>query len=342
VNYDIPINKLPMFSFIKPVYTYTSTFNWQRSTDGLRYFDRTNEDGSVTTYDLGNLIQNNSSHKLNTGFNMDVFYKYIGLTAKKTAKNAKPKPQAPKPGQKITNNQKTGDDGNVLLNGLIGVVTSVKNINVNYEERRGTVLPGYIPGIGFFGTTKPGLDFVFGSQGDIRYEMARNGYLTNYDQYNQNFTRVKTQVLNITASIDLFPDLKIDLTADRTYSRNDSEQYYVDGGEYIPQSPYSTGNLQMSTILIKTAFSKSDVNSSEAFDQFRENRLVVANRLAEQRYGTPNFPVYNGPLDGNAGSEYSVANAGYPLGYGKNSQAVLLPAFLSAYSGQDASKVKTS
>src|SRR5690606_22817687 len=49
VNYDIPINKLPMFSFIKPVYTYTSTFNWQRSTDGLRYFDRTNEDGSVTT-----------------------------------------------------------------------------------------------------------------------------------------------------------------------------------------------------------------------------------------------------------------------------------------------------
>ncbi|WP_330442609.1 T9SS outer membrane translocon Sov/SprA [Flavobacterium sp. C4GT6] len=342
VNYEIPISKLPMFAFIKPTYTYNTTFNWQRSTDGLRYFDVTDVNNVTTTYDLGNLIQNSSSHNLNTQLNMDVFYKYIGLTGKKAAKNAKPKPQAPKPGQKVTNNQKTGDDGNMFLNGLVGVVTSVKNISVKYVENRGTVLPGYIPGIGFFGTTKPGLDFVLGSQGDIRYEMARNGYLTNYEDYNQNFTRVKTQILNMTASIDLFPDLKIELSADRTYSKNDSEQYHVEDGLYIAESPYTTGNLQMSTILISTAFSKSDVNSSEAFDQFRENRLVVANRLAEQRYGTTNFPVYNGPLDDNAGSEYSVANAGYPLGYGKNSQAVLLPAFLSAYSGQDASKVKTS
>jgi hypothetical protein len=30
---------------------------------------------------------------------------------------------------------------------------------------------------------------------------------------------------------------------------------------------------------------------------------------------------------------------GYPLGYSKNNQAVLLPAFLAAYSGSDASGV---
>ena len=30
---------------------------------------------------------------------------------------------------------------------------------------------------------------------------------------------------------------------------------------------------------------------------------------------------------------------GFPLGYGKTNQAVLLPAFLAAYSGKDASKV---
>src|SRR5690606_27184550 len=35
-----------------------------------------------------------------------------------------------------------------------------------------------------------------------------------------------------------------------------------------------------------------------------------------------------------------VDTQGYPRGFGKNSQAVLLPAFLSAYTGQDANKVK--
>jgi cell surface protein SprA len=34
-----------------------------------------------------------------------------------------------------------------------------------------------------------------------------------------------------------------------------------------------------------------------------------------------------------------VANEGYPVGFGKNSQAVLLPSFLAAYSGGDASGV---
>jgi hypothetical protein len=32
---------------------------------------------------------------------------------------------------------------------------------------------------------------------------------------------------------------------------------------------------------------------------------------------------------------------GYPLGFGKNNQAVLLPAFMAAYSGSDAAGVST-
>ena len=35
--------------------------------------------------------------------------------------------------------------------GLIGVITSVKNIQVNYSENKGTVLPGYLQGLVFFG-----------------------------------------------------------------------------------------------------------------------------------------------------------------------------------------------
>ncbi|RWX03617.1 T9SS outer membrane translocon Sov/SprA [Flavobacterium cerinum] len=340
VNYDIPINKLPIFSFVKSTYSYTGNYNWQRSTDALSVIE--DETG---VYNLGNTVQNSNKHVLNTTLNMDLLYKYVGLTAKKPVKNAPPK-TAPKPGEKIAAAPTATTNDNVFVNGLIGIATSIKNIQINYTETNGTVLPGYLPTIGFLGSSKPTMGFVFGNQDDIREEAARHGYLTTYDKFNQNYTQVNTRMLNLTAAVDLFPDLKIDLTADRNYAKNYSEQYEViarpDGSDqpwYNSLSPYSFGNFQISTILIKTAFSQSDVNGSAAFDEMRSNRLDIANRLAEQHYGGTAFPRYEG---GAGASDFAKANVGYPVGYGRNSQAVLLPSFLAAYSGQDASKVSTS
>lgn len=343
VNYDVPLNKIPALSFVKSTYQYKGTFMWQRSSDALSTInapaDPLDAEGGNRDFNLGNTIQNANIHTLNTTLSMDMFYKYLGLGKKKpAAKNAAPKP-TPKPGEKVAAAPKPVSNGNVFVDGLIGVLTSVKTIQINYTETNSTMLPGYIPGIGFLGTTKPGVDFIFGSQSDIRQEMAKKGYLTDYYGYNQNYTTVSSKDLRLSANIDLFPDFKIDLTANRLYSENYSEQYDVDAnGNYNPRSPYTFGNFEISTILIKTAFSQSDVNGSEAFDAFRENRLVIANRLAEQHYGTSNFPRYQASDPG----EFAQANVGYPVGFGKNSQSVLLPAFLAAYSGQDAEKASTS
>ena len=38
----------------------------------------------------------------------------------------------------------------------------VKNIQINYSENRGTVLPGFLPGLGFWGSAKPSVGFVLG------------------------------------------------------------------------------------------------------------------------------------------------------------------------------------
>lgn len=320
VNYDLPLNKLPIFAFVKSTYSYTGDYSWQRSTDALSTIET--EDG---IFNLGNTIQNAGSHRLNTALNMDAFYKYIGLTRKPKAPK-KPATQAPpKPGEKITSqNKPVAKEGNVFLDGLIGVLTSVKNIQINYTQNEGTILPGFTPGVGFLGTTKPSLGFVLGSQSDIRYEAAKNGWLTNYEEFNQNFTQVTTKTLNMTANVDLFPDFKIDLTADRSYTENFSEQYDVANGQYNSRSPYNYGNFSISTVMIGTAFGKSDEVSSAAFDDFRENRLVVADRLAQGYYGTTDFPR---------------TTDGYPVGFGKNSQSVLLPSFLAAYTGGDAGGV---
>ncbi len=321
LNYDLPINKIPVFSFVKSTYSYTGNYNWQRASIALTTIEA--QDGTI--YNLGNTIQNSAAHKLNTTFNMDSFYKYIGLI-KKPKTSSKPKPMlGPKPGQKITNTpQQNTPQGNLFLDGFIGVLTSVKNVQLNYSENTGTALPGFLPGVGFFGSSRPTLGFVFGSQDDIRYQAAQNGWLTNYPDFNQNFTQVTNKTLNFTANVDLFPDLKIDMVADRMFADNFSEQYDVTSGQYNSRSPYNSGNFSISTVLLKTSFSTSDENSSTAFQNLRENRLVVADRLATNYYG---------------GAPFARDPDGFPIGFGKNSQAVLLPSFLAAYSGSDASGV---
>jgi len=341
LNYDLPLNKLPFLSFVKSTYSYTGDYSWQRSSLALAQVDVTDPNTNETvTFNLGNTIQNAGSHKINTALNMDSFYKYIGLTkkAKTPARNANQAP--PKPGQKITDNNAkgSGSGGSTFLNGLIGIATSIKNIQVNYTENRGTVLPGYLPGVGFFGSSKPTIGFVMGLQDDVRYEAAKKGWLTNYPDFNQNYTEVTTRTLNLTANVDLFPDFKIDLNADRSYTDNFSEQYDVsDNGLYNSRSPYSYGNFSITTMMLKSAFKQSDESFSSAFEEMKTNRLIIANRLATEFYGTTEFPRYGqgnyivGPDNPNYQSY--VANAGYPVGFGRNSQAVLLPSFLAAYTG---------
>lgn len=325
VNYDLPINKIPALSFIKSSYVYTGDYSWQRSSQAFATFQAL--DGTI--YQLGNTIQNANSHKINAALDMNSFYKYIGLTAKKQKKQpVANKKTPPKPGEKVVNTapKVIQEERNAFAKFGIGLLTSIKNIQVNYTESGGTLLPGYLPGLGFFGTSRPTLGFVFGDQSDIRYEAAKRGYLTNYPEFNQSFTQIVSKKLDYTAQIEFIPDLKIDVNAERNITENYSEQFDAVGGEYNSLSPYSTGNYSISTVMIKTSFKTSNENESEIFDRFRKNRYAIATRLAEDYYGNSTYPV---GLDG------------YPVGFGKNSQRVLVPAFLSAYTGTKTATVQT-
>ena len=336
INYEIPINKIPTFAFIDATYSYSGEFQWQKGSD---LFGDLNVDGQ--TYDLGNTISNANQHTLNTTLNMNKFYNYIGLkkkpirrsgTSRPISRDSKASPpskdgeDSKKPPKKVSNS-----GGTKLLNTGIGILTSVKRMTFNYAETNGTYIPGYLQTPGFIGTLKPTVGFTFGSQNDVREMAARRGWLTLYPDFNEQYRVNKTRQFDYTASVEPFNDLKIDIVGNRIYAENYTENYRVnDLGnelEYESLTPNSFGNFNISTLLIKTAFSSSDERESQTFNDFRDNRIKVANRLAEQFYGTTSFPV---------------DAEGYPVGFGKNSQAVLLPSFLSAYSGQDAGKVSLS
>ena len=124
------------------------------------------------------------------------------------------------------------------------------------------------------------MGFVFGSQSDIRFEAAKNGWLTNFPSFNEQFTQVHNTKFDVSAEISWIDDLKISLRANRKYSENYSENFIIIDNEYNALAPNSFGNFEISTILIGTSFSKSNENISDTFDDFQNNRLVIAKRLA--------------------------------------------------------------
>ena len=326
INYELPLNKIPTFSFITASYSYTGDFQWQKGSD---LFGNLTLNGE--TYDLGNTISNANTHNVNSSLDMSKLYKYIGLVKKNNRKSSDKDSGAISPQSQRTSSANKKFN---FKNTVIDLLTSVKRVQLNYSENNGSFLPGYLQTPDFIGSFKPSLGYVFGSQRDIRYLAAKNGWLTVFPDFNQQYTQVTNKNLTFSANLTPIRDLKIDLTAGRTYSENLTENFNTidengDGlsDDYNPLIQNTLGNFNISTVLIKTAFSKSDENSSDTFDAFRENRLVIARRLA---------------LD--AGIDFTNANNfenadlnSFPLGYGKTNQSVLLPAFLSAYTGDDPS-----
>ncbi len=316
LNYDLPTAKIPFLNFINAQYSYTSNFDWQRGGDALL---------EVAGENI-NTVQNASTHNLTSTLTMQRLYDYLGLKkrdGKVTAAQARQR-------RDKAGNPASGTDEKPIkktskgFNTLVDVLTMVKRVNINYSRNSGTVLPGYTQSIGFIGTARPSLGFVFGSQSDVRYEAARNGWLTTFPEFNSQYMRNTNRQLNITATAQPTQDLTIDLTADRLLTSSSQENYSPE--EWINQQDgliNELGNFSISTIMIGTIFNKSDEFDSKTFEQFKANRITIANRLVSDRGQTP------GPLD----------DDGFPQRYGKTQQEVLLPAFFAAYTGQDVNRV---
>ena len=375
LNWDIPFNKVPFLKFIRATYSYTGDYQWQKASDLFTEIPIISDDGTVKTFNLGNSIQNANTHRINSSLDMKSFYRILGITKLNTTRTkttggenkrgsggagndqkgekdetleekgerlisqAREDKKDGKSGDGRRNESRAGNNNNTLetttsvtggavaANIFIDILTMVKKIQINYQGNNGTFLPGHIPSVGFAGSLKPTAGFTFGSQADVRELAARKGWLTLYPEFNEQYTEIESNQFDYLANIELISGLKIDVNGSRIYSENYSENYIVENNLYRSLTPNTFGNFNISTVLIKTAFSSTSERNSATFDDFRNNRIIIANRLAEDFYGTPNFPVDE--------------DTGFPVGFGKTHQDVLLPSFLSAYEGSNASKIDT-
>jgi len=147
-----------------------------------------------------------------------------------------------------------------------------------------------------------------------------------------------SETFNFRADVEPFPDLRIDVNANRTYSERSTEFYNYDAStnQFDPSSRKVTGNFTMSINSMKTSFSKmgkASVPASNAFENLKSYRIIIAQRLAGQRIA-------------NAQEGYDPAainqTTKFPEGYGSTSPQVLVPAFIAAYTGQSPEKVALS
>ena len=330
-NYELPFNKVPFLAFAKATYSYTADFQWNRGSQQYQILE--------DIPDLGNSIENANTHAINGTLDMGRLYKTLGLEKKVVATSRVTSrkdriaavPTLGGQGEEQSEPEEQGRNSGSLSgvdkakNTAIGLLTGIKRIQVNYQQNNGTFLPGYLPGVGFVGTLKPTTGFVFGSQSEVRDYAARKGWLTLYQSFNQQYREIENKQLDIQAQAEFIPELTLDLNMNRIYQETYNENYQVNPEtlRYQTLSGVTNGNFTISTLMIGSAFSKSTSEMSGTFDQFRENRLKIANRLAERFYN---------------GTEIPRDENGYPVGYGQTNQAVLIPAFLSAYTTGSAEK----
>jgi cell surface protein SprA len=325
INYTIPINKIPLLDFTTASVKYGSTYNWTHSP---LYNTEFRPDGSAVVRDtIGNTIQNSKNLQWTGQANMNTLYNKFPFLKKINQKGNK----GGKGNAKDTKGQSVNDSLNtkkkkdpVPVTDILGrLIMTVKTINVTYSQTEGTLLNGYAQGSNMLGMDSrlegPTLGFVFGSQKDIRNKAIEKDWLVKTQSLNTPYTTNRNENLQLRANLEPMPDFKIELNANRTKTRSNSEFFrYVrdtinpNEGTFIGQSPTEMGSYSISYNTFRTSFKDGDA----VFNEFLSKRTEYSQKLGDDN------PNSNGTV------------GGYAQGYNPVSQDVLIPAFLASYSGK--------
>ena len=254
---------------------------------------------------LGNIVENAREYALTTKLDINKLYDKVPIFKNYT--------------KKFKEKDSTGTVfQSRVFDGIMKMIMSLKSINLTYNVSERTAMSGVVDSPGLFGqnnvTNSPGWDFVFGSQdASIRKRAAANGWLVKNDFLNTPFLQTRNHNFQFRSSLEPINGFRIQLDAKRIVSENFQEIFRYNSAEdtYVSLTPTRGGNFSLSFLAIKTAFVDDDNSkNSSTFLRFVENREVIRSRLN------------------------SLNSSGE---YGLNSQDVLIPAFISAYSGSNAS-----
>jgi len=365
LNYNIPLNKFPFSDWVTARYSYGTSYSWIGA--------------SRVAIDLGNTIENSQENNLNMQFSFGNLYaksRWLRSLDNIPPPNAKTdaanKKLTSALGSTLPSKEETlkGLEGKSKtdalqkwrqqrrdiriaekliranempeLNGFQRTagkfITMFKNASINYGENFRSRLPGYMDSTRFIGqnfqSMAPGFDYTFGKQPDNDWINSKisKGLLSKDSTFNFLFRQSFEQRLSITAQLQPLSELIIDLNVDKTFTKDYSsliKDTTGTGNNFGQLNPLFNGGFSVSYIAFNTLFGNQNPNEiSATFKEFESNRIIVSKRNAESNPYWQALP-----------NNQKFAADGFATGYNRYSQGVLLPAFLAAYTRENANSV---
>lgn len=343
LNYTLPINKIPLFNWANVRASYQGDYRWTASPRSLQAR-------------LGNTIDNSETISLNGNFRLEKLYHKVPyfkkiLTAKpnrnKASRNRMAKkddkvsgkedmaePQKGK-GQKEDKNKDEDKPqmAKLVLDNTLKFLMMWKDASITYSQGKANTLPGFNLQPGLIGNNwdhmAPGIGYIFGWEHDITRYPAHADWISQDSSLNTLSLNTLNTTLNAKASFEPIRDIKIELTATRTFSETRESYYKYDPMEerFQNYSPMTRGSFSMSYFTLFTAFDNPNKGQlTKAYQQMKDNRIEAAFRLANEN------PYWDGQV---------VDSTGFPTGYSAASQEVLYESFVAAYTKRDVKTVKT-
>ncbi len=215
---------------------------------------------------------------------------------------------------------------------------SPRNVSVRYRDTRNTNLPLFAPNIGSvfgqstaYGPMTPGLGFAFGFESESFVEKAlERGWLITDNGQTSPAIISHAKELNLEGNLEIIKGLKIQLTMNRTDNRSSQTQFMYSG---MPTT-YS-GTYTMTACAIGTSMSSSKASNgyaNSAFSAFLANIPIIRNRI-ESEYAHLHYPTGGFMHDNSLAGQLFDPSVGTVA---ETSSDVLIPAFVAAYTGQNA------
>ncbi|WP_337040941.1 T9SS outer membrane translocon Sov/SprA [Emticicia sp. 17c] len=310
-TYRLPLDKFFLLDWVTADAKYNNNFNFQAASYNIK-----DEFGVA----FGNTIRN--GREWGVRGKVDFVKLYNKVKYLRFANNPTPKQK------RFTRNP--GDDEEIELppsnvaKSFTRLLMAVRGIDYDYSVVETTILPGFNRTPRFFGLDDefaPGLGFVMGNQErDFQIKAGERGWLSKTTVQTQPFTQSIQKKFSYRTTIEPFKDFRMQISGN--FSRGDSyqEYYLIDStGRYSSQSPVRNGNFSTSFWSFNTFFahmSKEDIKNNyhyDIFENMKAYREIFTERLRS--------------MNSNKGE------------YIPNSQDVLIPAFIAAYSGKDPYKL---
>ena len=324
LNYRLPFEYLPYLDFVTAELGYGFQYNWNaRSTVLLN-----SPDGN-----LGNLSQNTNNIVATSSVDMPRFFSKFKYFQNISNTMQKRRMEIDSLNNVYTQNslkknKKTSFKSYKFKNKLTPfqsiayALTSMRQLDINYNENNGTVLPGMLSSPNFYGYGQniggPTFGFLLGSQADIRRTAIENSWLSSSAYMNDPYSQMSTKSLDANLQVMPLNDLRIDFNIMKRFNRN-----LLQGGYNIDADP-STPNIfdfafeneiltySRSAWMFKTSF-KND-------DEVYKNMIANAKAISQSRGG-------------------NISPDGYAEGYSLANAYVLIPAFKAAVEGKSANSL---